>query len=131
RWVIGRVPIAKTISLLMFAAANSALVLRWSTRAFSTAIDPDIDCGNSRSEEHTSELQSHLNLVCRLLLEQKNIRQKRWFRLPLERVRENVKHLEDTMERFYRAERLKLTQTRQMILALCAALQPFRTWKMS
>src|SRR5260370_27430372 len=26
-----------------------------------------------RSEEHTSELQSHLNLVCRLLLEKKNI----------------------------------------------------------
>src|SRR5260370_26688900 len=25
----------------------------------------------TRSEEHTSELQSHLNLVCRLLLEQK------------------------------------------------------------
>src|SRR5260370_23608058 len=25
-----------------------------------------------RSEEHTSELQSHLNLVCRLLLEKKN-----------------------------------------------------------
>src|SRR6185369_17894053 len=27
-------------------------------------------CG-TRSEEHTSELQSHLNLVCRLLLEKK------------------------------------------------------------
>src|SRR5260370_11467415 len=27
-----------------------------------------------RSEEHTSELQSHLNLVCRLLLEKKNYR---------------------------------------------------------
>src|SRR5260370_28512461 len=27
---------------------------------------------SSRSEEHTSELQSHLNLVCRLLLEKKN-----------------------------------------------------------
>src|SRR5260370_19236703 len=27
----------------------------------------------TRSEEHTSELQSHLNLVCRLLLEKKNI----------------------------------------------------------
>src|SRR5260370_32768964 len=27
-------------------------------------------CGD-RSEEHTSELQSHLNLVCRLLLEKK------------------------------------------------------------
>src|SRR5260370_23262129 len=27
--------------------------------------------GEKRSEEHTSELQSHLNLVCRLLLEKK------------------------------------------------------------
>src|SRR5260370_21140985 len=27
-----------------------------------------------RSEEHTSELQSHLNLVCRLLLEKKKAR---------------------------------------------------------
>src|SRR5260370_37759379 len=28
----------------------------------------------TRSEEHTSELQSHLNLVCRLLLEKKKYR---------------------------------------------------------
>src|SRR5207237_10905514 len=28
----------------------------------------------TRSEEHTSELQSHLNLVCRLLLEKKNMK---------------------------------------------------------
>src|SRR2546429_5348004 len=28
---------------------------------------------NARSEEHTSELQSRLHLVCRLLLEKKNI----------------------------------------------------------
>src|SRR5260370_525512 len=28
-------------------------------------------CAWRRSEEHTSELQSHLNLVCRLLLEKK------------------------------------------------------------
>src|SRR5260370_19856240 len=28
-------------------------------------------CIQLRSEEHTSELQSHLNLVCRLLLEKK------------------------------------------------------------
>src|SRR5207237_10429846 len=27
----------------------------------------------ARSEEHTSELQSHLNLVCRLLLEKKKL----------------------------------------------------------
>src|SRR5260370_10486552 len=31
----------------------------------------------SRSEEHTSELQSHLNLVCRLLLEKKKNQQPR------------------------------------------------------
>src|SRR5260370_5195194 len=37
------------------AAANEVLVL----------------AGLQRSEEHTSELQSHLNLVCRLLLEKK------------------------------------------------------------
>src|SRR5260370_23176316 len=29
------------------------------------------DSNLTRSEEHTSELQSHLNLVCRLLLEKK------------------------------------------------------------
>src|SRR5438477_9679095 len=28
---------------------------------------------SERSEEHTSELQSHVNLVCRLLLEKKNV----------------------------------------------------------
>src|SRR5690242_21526964 len=32
---------------------------------------------SSRSEEHTSELQSHVNLVCRLLLEKKNHQPKR------------------------------------------------------
>src|SRR4029077_3888113 len=32
------------------------------------------DCRTAaRSEEHTSELQSHLNIVCRLLLEKKKI----------------------------------------------------------
>src|SRR5436190_18683352 len=30
-------------------------------------------CGSWRSEEHTSELQSHSDLVCRLLLEKKNV----------------------------------------------------------
>src|SRR5260370_26134696 len=30
-----------------------------------------LDQAAARSEEHTSELQSHLNLVCRLLLEKK------------------------------------------------------------
>src|SRR5260370_23283909 len=35
------------------------------------ALVSDIRRGKLRSEEHTSELQSHLNLVCRLLLEKK------------------------------------------------------------
>src|SRR5690242_21465927 len=36
-------------------------------------------CGSrpSRSEEHTSELQSHVNLVCRLLLEKKKKKETR------------------------------------------------------
>src|SRR5947207_9628869 len=32
---------------------------------------PSIDSDDLRSEEHTSELQSHSDLVCRLLLEKK------------------------------------------------------------
>src|SRR5260370_18042303 len=40
---------------------------RRSRRVLTLAEREDI----SRSEEHTSELQSHLNLVCRLLLEKK------------------------------------------------------------
>src|SRR5260370_5168144 len=38
-------------------------------RGFCAGVDRAVD---ARSEEHTSELQSHLNLVCRLLLEKKN-----------------------------------------------------------
>src|SRR5260370_19342714 len=34
--------------------------------------------GRMRSEEHTSELQSHLNLVCRLLLEKKKKQHLSW-----------------------------------------------------
>src|SRR5260370_30530383 len=37
-----------------------------------TPLWPPRASGPRRSEEHTSELQSHLNLVCRLLLEKKN-----------------------------------------------------------
>src|SRR5690242_21265447 len=35
--------------------------------------DEGEDVPEDRSEEHTSELQSHVNLVCRLLLEKKNM----------------------------------------------------------
>src|SRR5436190_7658007 len=36
-----------------------------------------IEPGGSRSEEHTSELQSHSDLVCRLLLEKKKKKKKK------------------------------------------------------
>src|SRR2546422_6970960 len=40
-------------------------------------VDPLLESLGRRSEEHTSELQSRLHLVCRLLLEKKNRRGQR------------------------------------------------------
>src|SRR5260370_32585554 len=48
-----------------FGAAFSSIQVPVAAAASSTA--------GMRSEEHTSELQSHLNLVCRLLLEKKKL----------------------------------------------------------
>src|SRR5690606_40219870 len=42
-----------------------------------TLVAQDIEKGFLRSEEHTSELQSRENLVCRLLLEKKKVDAKR------------------------------------------------------
>src|SRR5260370_5908535 len=45
---------------------------RQAALAAMSSSNPRSDRGRTRrSEEHTSELQSHLNLVCRLLLEKK------------------------------------------------------------
>src|SRR5256885_8431406 len=45
----------------------------WTTAVVATILPPSLDVrgGEERSEEHTSELQSPCNLVCRLLLEKK------------------------------------------------------------
>src|SRR5438477_4755465 len=40
------------------------------------AVAPAVVACAGRSEEHTSELQSHVNLVCRLLLEKKKKKKK-------------------------------------------------------
>src|SRR2546422_6648955 len=55
-----------------------ALFDEFSERLFDAAAGAltDLFGDVARSEEHTSELQSRLHLVCRLLLEKKNIRQK-------------------------------------------------------
>src|SRR2546430_12420451 len=44
----------------------------WQAHAAASLLAVLFDLGNRRSEEHTSELQSQSNLVCRLLLEKKN-----------------------------------------------------------
>src|SRR5260370_13243393 len=45
--------------------------LQWRFPSFLQASQSISWSNPARSEEHTSELQSHLNLVCRLLLEKK------------------------------------------------------------
>src|SRR5438477_1639863 len=54
----------------------SAKILKGKRATSVRAIKDDMENAGvtweDRSEEHTSELQSHVNLVCRLLLEKKN-----------------------------------------------------------
>src|SRR5688572_31935095 len=49
-------------------------VLAWKIKAAAASPNASLKCSSNatRSEEHTSELQSQSNLVCRLLLEKKN-----------------------------------------------------------
>src|SRR5260370_21554805 len=57
------------------ASMMSDIVLKNSSR-LSASVSATETCDeffNTRSEEHTSELQSHLNLVCRLPLEKKKL----------------------------------------------------------
>src|SRR5215468_12393870 len=57
---------------------------RWSVSCCATRAGNPLSCSSidlpsrsSRSEEHTSELQSHHDLVCRLLLEKKKKKKKK------------------------------------------------------
>src|SRR5260370_19318471 len=76
-WIIGdRVP--KSPSAILESIAHSQIsrfIGQYRTTAGGRAPAFDHRRGSRnrkpRSEEHTSELQSHLNLVCRLLLEKK------------------------------------------------------------
>src|SRR2546430_5674170 len=64
-WCAGR---SSCPSSLRLASASSREVKApWRT----TSADASPGCAARRSEEHTSELQSQSNLVCRLLLEKK------------------------------------------------------------
>src|SRR5438034_6370845 len=67
-------PISKTYGMSFFERAMQRYVMHFRPDADAVsakaATDPD-SAGRERSEEHTSELQSHSDLVCRLLLEKK------------------------------------------------------------
>src|SRR4051812_49883130 len=60
----------------LFRSSLMAFLGRALAAAFFLARGVLRSSGSTRSEEHTSELQSHVNLVCRLLLEKKNKRAK-------------------------------------------------------
>src|SRR3989344_9488705 len=77
---------AERIKLGALDSDNDWLPDAWEIRLGSDLLSPDTDGDGfndgvevrngyaPRSEEHTSELQSHVNLVCRLLLENKDTR---------------------------------------------------------
>src|SRR5260370_26894899 len=64
-------PDARADNDLDYAARPIAPDARESHRPAARAGCEHRRADDARSEEHTSELQSHLNLVCRLLLEKK------------------------------------------------------------
>src|SRR5713101_3094847 len=67
-----RSPATSTAMAIAAACAAIAQAVAVPERLF-----PGLAIASNRSEEHTSELQSHVNLVCRLLLEKKKKKIKR------------------------------------------------------
>src|SRR5438874_9178677 len=60
-------------SNLVGLGATQAVTVRFTPTTSATAsVNVSFAAGGDRSEEHTSELQSRRDLVCRLLLEKKN-----------------------------------------------------------
>src|SRR2546427_3936317 len=74
------------ISLMMDGDQKAMVALPLTMQKYTAAYS------HTRSEEHTSELQSQSNLVCRLLLEKKKKKQKK-----RNRVQKNHKHNRETM----------------------------------
>src|SRR5438094_6111382 len=67
--------LAKAKALLSRATPDERLLVRWMTDIQDDNLLPAI--ASMRSEEHTSELQSPYDLVCRLLLEKKKKKKKK------------------------------------------------------
>src|SRR5207237_10908852 len=64
-------PTRRSSDLVSAARAASTARSTSSSPAMAALPSGSPEAGSKRSEEHTSELQSHLKLVCRLLLEKK------------------------------------------------------------
>src|SRR5438132_9738032 len=64
-------PADRKVSALAKRSVNSAEDRPWAEAFCAPIASPSEATGIRRSEEHTSELQSHSDLVCRLLLEKK------------------------------------------------------------
>src|SRR5260370_32871606 len=62
---------ARIFPWITFARGNQRAGEAMNGDAYELGVHLHVDVQPFRSEEHTSELQSHLNLVCRLLLEKK------------------------------------------------------------
>src|SRR5438876_6762611 len=67
------VVLAEVAALFLIAQEHERFVQQWSVREWARRVaETTLMLQPLRSEEHTSELQSPVQLVCRLLLEKKN-----------------------------------------------------------
>src|SRR5438034_1006242 len=72
-----KLPVVAAGGIMDGAGIAAVLALGAQAAQLGTAFIPCPESGASRSEEHTSELQSHSDLVCRLLLEKKKVKVRR------------------------------------------------------
>src|SRR2546422_6192068 len=71
-------PVSRRAANTGTTARSSAAAAKCSGGASGAAVRANQPRGRERSEEHTSELQSRLHLVCRLLLEKKKKKMRLW-----------------------------------------------------
>src|SRR5690242_21487060 len=84
----------------LFRSERQQVLVEWNDTAaeLGDALVPDLIADRiartpDRSEEHTSELQSHVNLVCRLLLEKKKTKNYRQRPLHIRHIYRTVRVL--------------------------------------
>src|SRR5260370_5974561 len=91
RSVTARTTDSRVLHTRPSARAHSSLTTVGQTPP-STGSERRVGTRARRSEEHTSELQSHLNLVCRLLLEKKKKHNRLYHTIPNSLTISTYKH---------------------------------------